>query len=68
MKDIVDYELPLGPLGVAARWLFVRRALDRIFDYRRAAITEIFGQHSKQPEQEQVERRGGCEQLAGIRR
>jgi len=43
MKDIVDYELPLGPLGVAARWLIVRHALDRIFDYRRAAITEIFG-------------------------
>ena len=43
MKYIVDYELPLGPLGVAARRLFVHRALDRIFDYRRAAITEIFG-------------------------
>ena len=43
MKDIVDYELLLGPLGVAARWLFVRSALDRIFNYRRAAITEIFG-------------------------
>jgi ligand-binding SRPBCC domain-containing protein len=42
MKDIVDYELPLGPLGVAARWLFVRSTLDRIFNYRRAAITEIF--------------------------
>ena len=43
MKDIVDYELPLGPLGVAARWLFVRSALDRIFAYRRATITDIFG-------------------------
>ena len=43
MRDIVDYELPLGLLGVAARWLFVRRALERIFDYRRAAITDIFG-------------------------
>ena len=41
MKDIVDYELPLGPLGVAARWLFVRSALDRIFNYRRAAITDL---------------------------
>jgi ligand-binding SRPBCC domain-containing protein len=43
MKDLVDYELPLGSLGVAARWLLVGRALNRIFDYRRAAITEIFG-------------------------
>jgi ligand-binding SRPBCC domain-containing protein len=42
MKDIVDYQLPLGPLGVMAWWFFVRHALCRIFDYRRAAITEIF--------------------------
>jgi ligand-binding SRPBCC domain-containing protein len=43
MRDHVEYELPLGLLGVAARELFVRRSLDRIFDYRRAAIAEIFG-------------------------
>ena len=40
--DVVDYELPLGPLGTVARALFVRRALGRIFDFRRAAIAEIF--------------------------
>jgi hypothetical protein len=42
MRDVVDYELPLGPLGTVARSLFVRRALTRIFDYRRAAIAEVF--------------------------
>jgi len=43
MRDCVDYDLPLGPLGSIARWLFVRRALDRIFDHRNVTIQEIFG-------------------------
>ena len=43
MRDTVDYALPYGPLGSLVRTLFVRRALERIFDYRRKAITEIFG-------------------------
>lgn len=42
MRDRVDYALPLGPLGEVARALFVARTLDRIFDYRKAAIAEIF--------------------------
>jgi ligand-binding SRPBCC domain-containing protein len=42
MTDVVEYELPLGLFGVIAQSLFVRRALDRIFDYRRTAIAEIF--------------------------
>jgi ligand-binding SRPBCC domain-containing protein len=42
MRDIVDYELPWGPLGRLARALFVRQALERIFDYRRRKIDEIF--------------------------
>jgi ligand-binding SRPBCC domain-containing protein len=43
MRDRVEYEMPLGPLGSLARWLFVRRALDRIFNHRNERITEIFG-------------------------
>lgn len=43
MRDVVDYELPFGPLGTVARALFVRRSLERIFGYRRQAVTEIFG-------------------------
>lgn len=42
VRDVVDYELPLGPLGTVARALFVRRALEQIFDYRRQRIGEIF--------------------------
>ena len=44
MRDVVDYELPFGPLGTVARALFVRRSLERIFSYRRRAVTEILGE------------------------
>lgn len=42
MRDRVEYELPLGPLGAVAHAVFVRRTLARIFDFRRDAITRIF--------------------------
>ena len=44
MRDIVDYQLPFGPMGYIARSLFVRRSLKQIFDYRKAVIAEIFGE------------------------
>jgi ligand-binding SRPBCC domain-containing protein len=40
IHDRVRYSLPLGPLGAIAHWLFVRRDLKRIFDYRRDAVAE----------------------------
>jgi hypothetical protein len=40
--DTVDYALPLGPLGALAHALFVRRTLDGIFTFRRAAIAARF--------------------------
>jgi ligand-binding SRPBCC domain-containing protein len=43
MRDRVDYRLPLGPLGALARALWVRGTLERIFDYRRRVIEELFG-------------------------
>jgi len=43
MRDLVHYELPLGPLGAIAHSLFVTNSLQRIFGYRRRAIAEIFG-------------------------
>ena len=42
MRDVVDYELPFGPLGVLAHRLWVRRTLNRIFDYRRDHVAAIF--------------------------
>ncbi len=40
IRDLVRYALPLGPLGAVAHSLFVRRDLERIFDFRRAAALE----------------------------
>lgn len=36
--DRVRYAIPYGPLGALAHVLFVRRDLDRIFDFRRDAV------------------------------
>jgi len=38
IRDRVQYELPLGPLGELARHLFVARDVERIFAYRRQTI------------------------------
>jgi ligand-binding SRPBCC domain-containing protein len=43
MEDHVDYALPFGVLGRIAHRLRVRAQLEEIFDYRRRAIAEIFG-------------------------
>jgi ligand-binding SRPBCC domain-containing protein len=40
IHDHVRYAIPLGPLGSLAHILFVRRDLDRIFDYRRDAVAD----------------------------
>ena len=41
MRDRVRYQLPFGPLGQLAHVLFVRRALAKIFEFRRTAIDHI---------------------------
>jgi ligand-binding SRPBCC domain-containing protein len=43
VTDMVQYELPLGLLGRLIHTLVVRSQLEAIFDYRREAITRIFG-------------------------
>ena len=43
MEDAVRYALPFGPIGRLAHWLYVRRDLERIFDYRATRIRERFG-------------------------
>ncbi len=43
LGDRVRYAIPLGPLGEAARALFVARDLERIFDYRRDAVAALLG-------------------------
>lgn len=44
MTDLVHYKLPLGILGNLAHWLFVKKQLKTIFDYREKALTARFGQ------------------------
>ena len=41
MRDVVRYRIPFGPLGRLAHRLFVRRMLDRIFDYRAEATSKL---------------------------
>jgi ligand-binding SRPBCC domain-containing protein len=42
MRDVVDYELPLGPLGDLAHAVAVKRTLSRIFAFRRQAVDSAF--------------------------
>ena len=41
--DVVEYAEPYGMVGRVAHALFVERALDRIFDFRRDAIRRLLG-------------------------
>jgi ligand-binding SRPBCC domain-containing protein len=43
IHDRIHYAIPLGPLGALAHRAFVRRDLERIFDYRRDAVAERIG-------------------------
>ena len=49
MTDLVHYKLPLGPLGALARWLFVGRQLEGIFDFRRDKLEQLFGHLVQNP-------------------
>lgn len=50
VRDVVEYALPLGPLGRIAHALFVARALRRIFDFRRDAIARLLaGRGGREP-------------------
>jgi ligand-binding SRPBCC domain-containing protein len=41
VRDRVCYALPFGPLGDLAHALFVRRDLERIFDFRHASVSKV---------------------------
>jgi ligand-binding SRPBCC domain-containing protein len=43
MTDIVHYKIPFGFLGDIAKWLFIGRQLEKIFDFRWKAVEEKFG-------------------------
>tara|TARA_B100000686_G_scaffold305891_1_gene344794 strand:+ start:852 stop:1328 length:477 start_codon:yes stop_codon:yes gene_type:complete len=41
-EDIVNYALPFGPLGRCAHALFVRRELEKIFNFRKVFLDDYF--------------------------
>jgi len=43
VRDVVEYELPCGPLGQLVHRCVVRSQLEAIFDYRRDTIERMFG-------------------------
>jgi ligand-binding SRPBCC domain-containing protein len=43
MTDVVNYKMPLGVLGQLAHWLFVRKQVEAIFDYRTTVLEKRFG-------------------------
>ena len=47
MRDRVEYELPLGPLGDLAHGIFVKRKLQGIFDFRTTTLERLFGTADK---------------------
>ena len=42
MTDIVSYLIPFGFLGRFTHWLFIRKQLESIFDYRVRKVDELF--------------------------
>lgn len=47
IKDTVDYELPLGPLGEIAHAVFVKDKLNHIFAYRFQVLEKMFNSSKK---------------------
>ncbi len=43
VRDLVHYALPGWVLGKAANFLFIRRKLDYIFDFRSSRLRKLFG-------------------------
>jgi len=43
MKDIVQYKNPFGIFGKLANWLFIKRKLKKIFEFRFKKVEELFG-------------------------
>lgn len=47
VTDIVDYALPLGPLGDLLNYLVVRNKLEYIFNYRSEVLNDIFNTNNQ---------------------
>lgn len=45
MTDILTYAIPYGPIGVIANKLLVQKQLQKIFNYRKKAVDDLFGKY-----------------------
>ncbi|MBU2997314.1 SRPBCC family protein [Cellulophaga baltica] len=43
MEDIIDYKIPFGIFGQLAQYLFIKKQLTKIFNYREEKLIELFG-------------------------
>lgn len=46
MTDIVNYKLPFGLLGKLIHFIFIRRKIESIFEYRKNVLLKLFQQNS----------------------
>jgi ligand-binding SRPBCC domain-containing protein len=51
--DRVDYEVPLGAFGRVLQWLWIRRALERIFRHRSLAVARLLTDTPAAPAREE---------------
>ena len=45
MTDKLTYALPLGPIGVLANKLLVKKQIEKVFAYREKTINDLFGKY-----------------------
>lgn len=41
VRDVIEYEVGFGALGALANWLFIERAIKKIFDQRQKVLPEL---------------------------
>ena len=61
MTDIISYSMPLGFIGKFVHWLFIKKQLESIFDYRIKKVDELFHPVQKDPEVNEVTSVNGAE-------
>lgn len=47
LTDRVHYEPPFGPLGKLVHWLYIKKTLKRIFDYREQQLSTLLSKKDK---------------------
>ena len=62
LEDIVQYGLPLGPIGSLVHDLYVRRKLHEVFTYRAQSLERRFGAVSRQKAAVQTQRHPSLQQ------